>query len=123
MRLSFVGSPLQAQLSSDRAMRSSWGAAADHVQMCLTLLDAATVLGDLLPFASLSIRVASEGVLVTHRDATVVITPLDRRGRTIGTLSSSWPSGLPPELCAAEWARVDGLHVRAAAGRASGRLR
>ena len=122
MRLSFVGSPLQAQLSSDRAMRSAWGATADHVQMCLTLLDAATVLGDLLSFASLSIRVASEGVLVTHRDATVVVTPLDRRGHTVGTISS-WPSGLPPELRATEWARVDGLRVRAAAGRASGRLR
>jgi len=122
MRLSFVGSPLQAQLSSDRAMRRAWGATADHVQMCLTLLDAAPVLGDLLSFASLSIRVASEGVLVTHRGATVVLTPLDRRGHTVGTVNS-WPSGLPPELRATERARVDGLRVRAAAGSASGRLR
>lgn len=122
MRLSFAGSPLQAQLSSDSAMRSSWGVAADHVQMCLTLLDAATVLGDLLPFACLSIRVASEGVLVTHRDATVVIAPLDRRGQTIET-NNSWPAGLPPELWEADRARVNNLQVQIQAGSASGRVR
>lgn len=122
MRLSFADSPLQAQLSSDRVMRSSWGVAADQVQMCLTLLDAATVLGDLLAFACLSVRAAPEGVLVTHRDATVVITPLDRRGHQIKT-NSAWPAGLPPELREAERARIDGMQIQARAGSTSGQVR
>lgn len=123
MRLSVDDRLLRSRLTSDTAMRASWGTVTDQVQMCLALLDAATELGDLLAFACLSTRVVPEqGVLVTHRDATIVLTPVDRGGHQI-KIDKTWPTGLPPELQEVERALILGVQVELGVGSTSGRLR
>ena len=123
MRLSIDDRLLRSRLTSDAEMRASWGTVADQVQMCLALLDAAAELGDLLAFACLSTRVVPEqGVLVTHREATMVLRPVDRDGHQI-KIDKTWPIGLPPELQDVERALILGVQVELAVGSTSGRLR
>ena len=122
MRLSIADPSLRTQLTSESAARASWGVAAPRVQMCLALLDAATSLGDLLTFACLFIRVVPEGVLVTHREATVVITPVDRHGHQIQT-DSTWPAGLPATLRDAQRAQITAVQLEVTVGSTLGPVR
>jgi hypothetical protein len=112
MRLSFADDSLRALLATGSALQECWGQAAGQVQLCMALLDAAGALEDLVRFACITVRVAPEGVHVVHRDVSLTLTPLDRRGRELPRRTSAL-SGLPPELLRADRARVDGVQVQA----------
>ena len=59
---------------------------------------------------------------MTHREATIVLTPVDRSGHQI-KIDKTWPTGLPPELREVERALILGVQAELGLGSTLGRLR
>lgn len=103
---------LRTSLTSPAQLRVRWGSAAEQVQLCVDVLRAAPVLGDLLTLSCLTVHATSGGVLVTHRDVTVTLTGSPE---AVPVTTSSAGPGLPPYLSEVQVVQVKSIQVAATA--------